>query len=188
MRKALYIIAGAAILAACSGGERRLSTGLEDFTDSAAAASDSVPALPGEEIVMPPLTSQGIGPLRLGMNPRNVPRSLAGVYDSVAVTRDEWEGDPFTGLEFFLGGVKTIDAMAIADTARIDAITLLAGAPALSISGNRVGIGTRASSISRLSGVHELPDSPDGAKRLEWHGITLYIIADTVAAISLGES
>ena len=187
MRKALYIIIGAALLAACSGGERRLETGLDDFAHSAAPA-DTAAALPDEAAVLPPLTSQGIGPLRLGMNPRNVPRMLPGVYDSVAVSRDEWEGDAFTGLEFFLGGVKTIDAMAIADTARIDAITLLAGAPALNIDGTRVGIGTSSSTLSHLKGIHTLPDSPDGARRLEWHGVTLYIIADTVTAISLGES
>lgn len=176
-------------MAACSGKDRRIETGLEDFAHSAAAAAaDTAAALQAEEFVMPPLTSQGIGPLRLGMNPRNVPRTLPGVYDSVAVSRDQWEGDAFTGIEFFLGGVKTIDAMTIADTARIDAITLLAGAPALNIEGTKVGIGTKASALSRLKGIHDLPDSPDGAKRREWHGVTIYLAADTVTAISLGEN
>lgn len=192
MKKAISIIIGGALMAACSGREQRLVTGLDDFAHSAEASATAVAAAAGtlaeEPAVMPPLTSQGIGPLRLGMNPRNVPQKLPGVYDSVAVSRDEWEGDSFTGIEFFLRGVKTIDAMAIADTARIDAITLLAGAPAINIDGTKVGIGTPASTLARLKGVHALPDSPDGARRREWHGVTIYIAADTVTAISLGES
>lgn len=189
MKKSACIIAAATLLAACSGKSRPIATSLSEYadaspTDTTAATSVSTDSA----FTLPPVSSQGIGPIRLGMSPNSLPDKMAGVYDSLSISEEVWDDERFTVAECFLDSVKTLEAMAISDPSRIDALTILGGPLAIRIGGKSVRIGSPASAISSQEGVHPLPDSPDGSQRYEWHGITVYTASDTVMAISLGES
>lgn len=184
MKRILPLLAAALLATACHRNSAPAPTGLDEFAHDAPAASDTAVLAPDTmAAVLPPVTSQGVGPVRLGMAPDAVPRTLAGVYDSIEVSHDQWEGDNYVAMSFYLRGQKTLEALAIADAGRIDAITVLAGALTLGIDGTSVGIGTPSKRLARMKGVHSLDDA--GAT-FDWHGVTIYTDADTVSAFAIG--
>lgn len=188
-KSTLTIVAASALLAACSGNSRPMATGLSEYADTIPADSTAAtPVRADSTATLPPVSSQGIGPIRLGMSPNSLPDTMTGIYDSLSISEEVWDDERFTVAECFLDSVKTLEAMAISDPSRIDALTIVGGRLGIRVGGKSVRIGSPASAISSQEGVHRLPDSPDGSQRYEWHGITVYTASDTVMAISLGES
>lgn len=189
MKKSLIaMMAAAAFITACSGDGKPTRSGLSEYSDAArpGADSDSLTVRP-DSVVLPPVTSQGIGPMRLGMDPSALPLALMGVYDSVSVSQEVWDDESFTAIECFLDSVKTVEALAMAAPKRIDAITVTGGDLSLNVNGERLRVGSPAKRLGRMPGVHKLPESSDGALRYEWHGVTIYAAADTIMAFTLGE-
>ena len=189
MKKYATIIVAATLMSACSGNSRPMSTGLSEYAETSPSDTTAGPSvLTDTAALLPPVSSQGIGPIRLGMSPYSLPDALTGVYDSLHISEEVWGDERYTIAECFLDSVKTLEAMAISDASRIEALTIVGGRIGIKVGGKSVKIGSPTSAISSQEGVHRLPDSPDGSQRFEWHGITVYTASDTVMAISLGES
>lgn len=96
MKRIIPVLTIAALtsLAACSGKPTSETTEIETFSRPApvVAARDTS----RDTIVLaPPMTSQGVGPVRIGMRLSALPMVLPGAYDSVAVDRTE----PIEGLD-----------------------------------------------------------------------------------------
>ena len=176
-------VIAACVLAGCSGSEKPATSGLAAYADSSSPVAP-VRAEPDTTLspTLPPVTSQGIGPLRLGMSPAMMPSTLAGVYDSLSVTTQEWEGDSYLAIEGYLNSLKTIETLAIADSNRIEALTLTGSRAPLNAAGTTIRIGSPASAVKAVKGMEEL-----SADSYMWRGITIYIAADTVTAFSVSD-
>lgn len=175
----------AVLLSGCSGGGERHESGLQEFRTAppsivAVADSDSVAA-----VVVPPMTSQGVGPVRLGMDVRSLPARLAGVYDTIMTEQMVDDDVMFLSLRFVRGDsvVMVGEADQAEDRSRIVSLAVVSSGPSVNIGGVHVGVGTRRSAMLGLRGLREGVD--DRGDFLEWRGVTLYVDDDTVAAMSI---
>lgn len=188
MKKSIITLATAVAMTSCHGDRRPISTGLSAHTSPATAEvpARSTPTAT-DSTSTPPVTSQGIGPLRLGMSPHDLPSAVQGVYDSISISEEVWDDERFTVVECFRNSMKTVEALAISSPDRIEALTITGSGIHASAGSLRLCVGSDATQLPSQAGVHPLPPSADGAMRYEWHGLTFYTSADTVMAISIGE-
>lgn len=184
MKTLLLTAAGAAaLLCACSGQPRRASTELEAFRDSiptvdtARAIADSV--LPP----LPPVTSQGVGPVRLGMDITNVPRQLTGLYDTVEVSLGGSGADAWATLHFMLDSCEIMTADAAGSPMRIASIGVIGRGPGVNIGSEKVCVGDDAQRVAHMPGI--LGGGDNVGDYLEWRGVIMAIDADTIAALTI---
>ena len=193
MRRAhlLPLLFVALMLAAtsCSRSAGTSPTGLEQWRDSTNAAG---PAEKVDTVVpmkrLPPLTSQGIGAIRIGVNIATIPQEFFGVYDSLAISSEEAYEQPFRQATGFLNGTPTMEVLAIDNNDIVDAITILTPAITVNIDNVNVGVGTKVAAAKRLNGVTYAPRSEMEGERLEYRDIRFYIDGDSIYALAVGNT
>ena len=182
MKPTAIIFAISMALTACSNRPERAETELETFReetpaiDTMRAVADSV--LPP----LPPVTSQGVGPVRLGMPADNVPGRLAGLYDTVEVSRGGNGDDAWATLHFMLSGREMMTADASGQPMKIASIGVISHGPGVNIGAEKVCVGADARAVAKMPGVIGGGDAGDW---LEWRGVILAIDGDTIAALSI---
>lgn len=184
MKTLLLTAAGAAaLLCACSGQPRRATTELETYRDSipavdtARAIADSV--LPP----LPPVTSQGVGPVRLGMEIADVPRQLTGLYDTVEVSRGGSGEEAWATLHFLLDSCEIMTADASGTPMRIASIGVIGRGPGVTVGNEKISVGADARRVARMPGI--LGGGDNAGDYLEWRGVIMAIDADTIAALTI---
>lgn len=186
MRKLGCLILTALTLTACSKSDGARETGLHSY-ETPAPRLEPRDTTDADSIVQaPPMTSLGVGPVRLGMEVSAMPRVLPGVYDSIEVSLDVIAYDEdATAVRFLRKGavVMTGEAVESEDRkTRVVMLSVVGRGPGVNIGESRVVVGTRGAALRRLRGVREL--SADSASTYyDWRGVTISVTADTVDAL-----
>lgn len=183
MKRIIPVLTIAALtsLAACSGKPTSETTEIETFSRPApvVAARDTS----RDTIVMaPPMTSQGVGPVRIGMKLSALPMVLPGAYDSVAVDRTEpIEGlDQTAAVTFYSRGLPVMLGRGVEEPPVLSELTVVGRGPSVTIDGRRFGVGARRADIARCRGIVVRDDGC-----LEWRRVVMQFTADTVASLTI---
>lgn len=168
----------------CGGnGNNGTETELQQFSHVA-------PAIPGADSIasdsiidIPPMTSQGLGPVRLGMERTTIPGRLPGVYDSIAAEIDIVDDEEIEMLSFMLNDSVMAIGTATGHPLKLRELTVIDHGPRLKIGGHAIGVGTTVKKLEHLDGL--LSGSDDRGDFLEWRGVRLYTADDTVTALTI---
>ena len=178
MKRIIPVLTIAALtsLAACSGKPTSETTEIETFSRPApvVAARDTS----RDTIVLaPPMTSQGVGPVRIGMRLSALPMVLPGAYDSVAVDRTEpIEGlDQTAAVTFFSRGLPVMLGRGVEEPPVLSELTVVGRGPSVTIDGRRFGVGARRADIARCRGIVVRDDGC----------LVMQFTADTVASLTI---
>lgn len=191
MRKSLLKSAFAVVLVSAAVACSRPAVqrnGLEAWADTTNVVVPEIVVDSTGTLRIPPITSQGFGPVRLGLHPTMLPDTVTGVYDSLTRAIDFFDEEPYFVASGYLRGVHTIEVMAIEDTSRVDAITVLTPAVTANIDGTKVGVGSIVKEIKHLHGVSDIPKTAIEGARLEYRDIRFYVDGDTVCAVAVGST
>lgn len=183
MKRILTIASAVALLAACGRKAERAVTEIESYSgpapviDTMRAVADSV--LPP----LPPVTSQGVGPIRLGMEVSAIPPQLLGLYDTIEVASGGNGDDAWATLAFMLSDLRIMTADAVGSPLRVASIGVIAPGPGVTIGDRRVTVGDNAGTVARMAGVRGGED--EAGDYLEWRGVMMAVEGDTIAALSI---
>lgn len=116
------------------------------------------------------LTSQGVAGLRLEIARKNIPDSMAGFYNKVAVAVETDEEGDMTLATFTLGD-SIVAAGEISD-GRLGWLRISSGAVKVRVGDRLLGVGSTASELESCRGVRRI-DDPYGAspQAYEWRDI-----------------
>lgn len=183
MKKLIAIAGATALLASCSQRAERAATEIESFKGPAPVIDTLRAVVDSTLPPLPPVTSQGVGPIRLGMDVATVPPSLTGLYDTIEVSRGGKGDDAWATLAFILGDSQIMTADAAGSPLRIASIGVIAPGPGVTVGERKVCVGDKAATVSRLPGVRGGEDEAGGF--LEWRGVYMAVESDTIAALTI---